>query len=144
LTGWADDAAFEAVGACFRAWLDRRGGAGEQEIASAISQVRAFLEAHGDARFSDLENSGGRVVANRAGWRRVRNGETEFLIPPETWRGEICKGHDPNRVARALADAGWLSCGEEDRLQTKIHVPGVGKIRLYVVRGSILGGDHGE
>jgi putative DNA primase/helicase len=67
LTGWADNAAFEAAGTCFRAWLDRRGGAGEQETASAISQVRAFLEAHGDARFADIENGGGRVVANRAG-----------------------------------------------------------------------------
>jgi putative DNA primase/helicase len=84
LTGWAEDAAFEAAGACFRAWLDRRGGAGEQETASAISQVRAFLEAHGDARFADIENSGARVVPNRAGWRRVRGDETEFLIPPET------------------------------------------------------------
>jgi putative DNA primase/helicase len=144
LTGWADDAAFEAAGACYQAWLDRRGGAGEQETAAAISQVRAFLEAHGDARFADLENRGGRVVPNRAGWRRVRGDATEYLIPPETWRAEICKGHDPNRVARALADASWLSRGEGDRLQTKIYIPGVGKIRLYVVRGSILGGDHGE
>ena len=48
---WPGGTASEAVAACFRAWLEHRGGTGPAEIREGLAQVRAFLEAHGSSRF---------------------------------------------------------------------------------------------
>ena len=51
LTGWTEGEAIKAAAVCFSAWLYRRGGAGSQEEAAALSQVRHFIESHGESRF---------------------------------------------------------------------------------------------
>jgi uncharacterized protein (DUF927 family) len=56
ITGWPDDESERAAGICFRAWLDRRGNVGDQEIESGIRQVIRFLEEHGNARFELIED----------------------------------------------------------------------------------------
>jgi putative DNA primase/helicase len=49
-----------------------------------------------------------RPVNNRAGWRKGFGREAEWLIPPETWKVEICKGLDAKMAARTLFDRGML------------------------------------
>ena len=51
LTGWPDDEADRAAATCFRAWLERRGSAGDHDIETGIRQVIAYVEAHGSSRF---------------------------------------------------------------------------------------------
>jgi len=51
---WPEGGAVRAAGACFAAWLGERGGAGPAEDATALAQVRWFLEAHGESRFTPL------------------------------------------------------------------------------------------
>ena len=51
---WPEGEAMRAAGACFSAWLEQRGGAGPAEDAAALAQVRGFLEAHGESRFTPL------------------------------------------------------------------------------------------
>jgi hypothetical protein len=40
-----------AAASCFRAWLERRGSAGDHDIEAGIRQVIAYIEAHGSSRF---------------------------------------------------------------------------------------------
>jgi hypothetical protein len=77
-----------------------------------VESVRAFLAAHGSTRFESLGNTAGddadfsagvslpamgnepRVV-NRAGWKRAKSGVWEFLILPDPWKDDVCRGLNP-------------------------------------------------
>jgi len=63
----------------------------------------------------------------------------QYCILPETWRGEVVAGHDPQAAARALHTAGFLERGDGRSLTRKVWVPSEGRqIRVYVVSGAIL------
>ena len=44
ITGWQQGEAFSGTAACFVAWLEARGGTGNQELPRALAQVRRFFE----------------------------------------------------------------------------------------------------
>ena len=113
---WTKGEAMAAAAAGLTAWIKARGGTGAAEDAQAVATVRRFLEQHEESRFSLLLQTGqaetqagedearsGRPTVNRVGYRRETTaGGWEFLIFPEVWKSEICKGIDPMRVAEAL------------------------------------------
>lgn len=74
LTGWDEGESEGAAKACFDAWLQARGGAGNGEVKAMLRQVRGFLEAHGEGRFTwwhratDTHNA---KTLMRAGFRRL-------------------------------------------------------------------------
>lgn len=74
LTGWEPGESEQATKACFEAWLLARGGAGNGEVTAMLRQVRGFLEAHGEGRFTwwhratDDHNA---KTLQRAGFRRL-------------------------------------------------------------------------
>lgn len=109
--------------------MSRRGGAGNQEDAAALAQVRHFIEAHGDSRFSDLSNKSDRVTINRAGYRRVIDGGIEYLVLPETFKRDVCAGFDYRQVAHALRNNGMLKTEAPDRLNIKVRDIG----RVYCI-----------
>ena len=132
---WQKGDALEAARRCFADWFDSRGGAEAGEVQSAISQVRLYIERHGDSRFEAI-GSGDRAVNNRAGWRKGDGTDREWLIPPEIWKAEVAVGHDTKLVARALADRGMLRRGPDsysrvERIQNRSQ-------RVYVVTACIL------
>jgi putative DNA primase/helicase len=107
---WQPGIAEAAAATMLRAWIARRpGGAGSAEAAAQLEQVRTVLVQHGAGRFTVLhraqgvweETDPGRPVQNRIGWRKRDGGRDEFLIPPETWRAEVCApaGLDPTATA---------------------------------------------
>ena len=51
---WQPGEALEAVRQCFADWFDSRGGTEAGEVQAGISQVRLFIENHGDFRFESL------------------------------------------------------------------------------------------
>lgn len=140
---WQPGAATEAARKCFSDWFETRGGAEAGEVQAAISQVRLFIEQHGNSRFEPIDVQSGRLVNNRAGWYRGEGEHREWMIPPETWKAEVAGGHDPQFVARVLAGRGMLAPGNDRGLTRvwKIH----GKFqRGYVVTASILAGADNE
>ena len=140
---WKSGAAIEAARQCFADWFENRGGAEAGEVQAAISQVRLFIEQHGDSRFEPTNGAASRPVNNRAGWYKGDGVHREWLIPPETWKAEVALGHDAQFVARVLADRGMLTRGNDGGLTRvwKIH----GKsMRVYVVKASILAGTDNE
>jgi putative DNA primase/helicase len=132
---WNRGQALEAARRCFTDWLDSRGGAEAGEVQAAISQVRLFIEQHGDSRFEAIGTSD-RAVNNRAGWRKGEGLEREWLIPPETWKSEVAVGHHPTLVARVLADRKMLKRAP-DGFQCVEKIQGRAQ-RVYVVTAIIL------
>ena len=84
-------------------------------------------------------------MINRAGFRRrdvvtedartgVKTyGPWEYLVLPEAWRREVCKGFDYKAIARALAAQGGLVLGDGRNLPCNVRVPGLGLRRLMHV-----------
>ena len=139
LTGWRPNESMEAAAACFASWLTGRVAGGDDH--RAVDQVRSFLKLQGAARFEALGAHAGAGTApafnpRRAGFRAA-NGAA-YLILPEVFRSEICKGFDSSAVARALAARGYLE-HERGRHTKAARIPGLGKTRIYWVKASILG-----
>ena len=60
----------------------------------------------------------------------------EWWCLPEVSRVEICAGHDPIAVAKALASRGMLRV-QQEKLQANVRVGGR-TMRAYVVTASII------
>ncbi|MEW9899743.1 DUF927 domain-containing protein [Chitinivorax sp. PXF-14] len=79
VTGWPEGAALAAATECFKTWLRGRGTAGSTEERDIVKRLAAFLEAHGEGRFtrltddktSDADNHKGKTLA-RVGYRWLR------------------------------------------------------------------------
>ena len=123
---WPEGEALRAAGACLSAWLEQRGGSGSAEDAAALAQVRGFLEAHGESRFTPLttpvSGQGSALpdvtrTINRVGFRRRVGGDSderwEYWILPEAWKNEVCKGLDPRKTADLLAGRKFLLGGTD-------------------------------
>lgn len=154
---WGEGEAMRAAGNLFSTWLSSRGGEANQEERAMLAQVRDFLTRHGEARFtdwdrpaSDTDARGPRVI-NRAGFRRItfetsgrppEDQETEYLIFPQVWAGEVCKGHDPGAVARLLTKRGALKTGDDGRPARSLTLPGEGKRRVYNITPAVWAGEQ--
>ena len=104
----------------------------------AIQQVRLYIEQHGDSRFDPLDSVEAKPSPNRAGWRKGEGEEREWLIPPETWKAEICAGLDPGFVARTLAEHDLVERAS-DGFQPVRRIGGSNK-RVYVLNARIFAG----
>jgi putative DNA primase/helicase len=141
LTGWPDDEADRAGAKCFRAWLERRGSAGDHEIETGIRQVIAYVEAHGNSRFEAAWEDNGDRVINRVGFRRRGDGECwEYLVLPEQWKSEVTKGFDAGALARVMVERKLLVPAKDGKRSKMVKVPGHGALRLYVLKLGIIGG----
>jgi uncharacterized protein (DUF927 family) len=137
---WEAGAAIEGVRTCFNAWRESRGGdTVAHDDARAIEQVRLFIERYGDSRFESaaLNLRGSERVTDRAGWRRLSGEHTVYLIQPEFFRAEVCKGYDAATVARALHARNHLR--RQGRHWTvRTTIPGAGKREMYCILDSLL------
>ena len=134
LVPWSKGEALEAVKVCFSAWLVLRGGDGAAEDTAILEQVTLFIEQHGASRFQDIDNPAATCI-NRVGFRRNIEGGTEFMILPESFKAEFCKGHNTKRAAAVLMDRGMLIPGEGRNLMRRspVDLPGFGRKRCYTI-----------
>lgn len=170
ITGWQPGEAMNAAAVCFNAWLLQRGGAGNQEQAAMLAQVRKYFEMHGESAFTDWDRSAAETsqhppkTVNRAGYRKHSNArdeignlvylkgdyhpegdermakETEYYVFPEAFEKEICKGLDYRAVCRLLAAREILKT-EGQHFKRKERLPGEGLTRCYRITSKIYGGD---
>jgi putative DNA primase/helicase len=143
LTGWPAGEAIQAAGEGFKAWRSLRGGeAGNDERRQIIDRVSAFIERHGDSRFSDMDKADESHIQNRAGWWRDTAEGREYLFNGDGLR-EALKGFDFMRGCDALIEVGALpkrdAGGKPSRF---VRVRGSG-MRLYPINANKLGQDHG-
>jgi uncharacterized protein (DUF927 family) len=143
ITGWKVGEASEACQTIFAAWLGNQSASAPSDAENAVKQVRVFLEAHGLSRFQETDNTLG-VVINRVGFRRRASGTDEigeYLILPESFRTEVCKGFDPKFVANVLAERGYLQKSSDNKNLQNARLPGVGQTRVYVINSGIFDRD---
>ena len=108
----------QAATRCFQAWIDYRGGAGNQERTNFLAQVQAFFEAHGASRFEDMNATEPHTVINRVGFRQhTVLSQYEYFVLPQMFRQEICQGYDPRWAAKILIETGMLSPSSEGKSQ---------------------------
>lgn len=139
---WPGGEAVKAASRCFGDWLADRGGSGAAEIDGAISHLRATIERDGASRFQRRDST--EPVFQRLGFVREGDGETEYLILPESWK-QLMAGRDARRIARHLASLGILKLDSEGRPDPKERLRGHKNAqRVYVVRHSKLFADGGE
>ena len=168
LTGWGEGESERAATTCFNAWLASRGGTGDGEVTAMLRQVRAFLDSHGEGRFTWWHRAGDDHAAktlNRAGFRRmvsedgkpIKNdaehqreyGErmasnmaesvsTEYFIHAEVFKAEVCRGFDAGAVARVLSDRECLIPDKGRPFDCKPRLPGVGLSRCYRISPAIF------
>jgi putative DNA primase/helicase len=136
ITPWRKGQATNAAAWAFRRWIETRGGVEAAEAGQAIEQVRRFIEQYGDSRFDRLGEAGDRPANDRAGWRQGSGPAEEWMIPPETWKSEVCAGLDPKLVARTLGEHNMLK-RESDGFQSVVKIKGTAK-RVYVVTARIF------
>jgi uncharacterized protein (DUF927 family) len=155
---WPEGEAMRAAGACLAVWLDERGGTGPAENAAAMAQVQAFFETNGESRFtkvtSPLTDDGSRArdeprTINRAGFRRRAPDDTdewEFLVLPEAWKNDVCRGLNAKRTADLLVNRGLMKKPSDypRHRAALVEIIGEGKRRVYRVSGKILEGGDGE
>lgn len=165
---WPPGHAGKAALSCFNSWLAARGHLDNGEDASMLRQVRAWLEKNGDALLTWTHRGMDDHRPNtalRAGFKRLVSAEgeplkmdsavaylerttgdtrermdafVEYLIFPEAFRNDVCKGLDARAVAELLRKRGHLK-HEKDRLTIKHRLPGMDKVPVYHVKPSIFG-----
>jgi putative DNA primase/helicase len=143
LTGWSEEQAFEATKQCYQAWVEARGGAGNQERRAALRQVRGFLELHGKSRFQRMDaRDYDRPISSRVGFYEEGEDGTRFYILPEAYNKEVCQGRNPRAVSKVLIGEGWLIPDKEGRSALSVALPGIGKqARCYVLTPKALQGE---
>lgn len=128
ITGWKAGDSIEAAMNCFEDWLKNRGSSGSHEEQMAIAQVKRFFEQHGESRFSSWESGPlESKTINRAGFKRIVDGELEFYLFPETFKSEVCAGLDPGYVSKVCLKNGFLipdSKGNPTRSERLPHSEG--------------------
>jgi uncharacterized protein (DUF927 family) len=146
---WQPEAAIKAARECLERWVAARGGSGAAEDIAALRAVRAFISAHGSARFEPADqpppNKWGDVlseprISNRAGYvRELVDGTREFLILPSVCGAEVCRDLNPRDVAHVLKRNGFLLGTDARHLTDQVRVRGhPNPLRFYRVPGAIL------
>ena len=120
ITGWPLEDAAWAAKKCFEAWLQGRGGISAQEGQEILRQVRHFFELHGDARFTVIGSFDERVIINRAGYKKMIEGNWHYFVLSESFKQNICAGFDMQMAISILIEKGWLipdACGKSTRAE---------------------------
>ncbi|WP_172978997.1 MULTISPECIES: DUF927 domain-containing protein [unclassified Thiomonas] len=147
LTGWPEGEAERAARRCFQNWLASRGGLGNSEDRQMLSQVRRFLELHGEGRFTDwnrADDAHAPRTLSRAGFRKASKdvtGDVEswtYYVLPETFKTEVCAGFDVRAVLRVLREVGHLAPDKGRPFDCRPRLPGLGKATVYCIKPSIF------
>lgn len=142
ITGWPPGSAIAAAREAFDLWRGFRGQGGNSEIAQIRDQVAAFIDRHGDARFSNADLSdtqAGLLVRDRAGWWRDSANGREFLFTAQGMR-EALHGFDYKRGLAVLEELGaLLPSGSSER--SKAVRLGGRPVKVYGLDPARLGGD---
>lgn len=142
LTGWRKGEAFDAVEIALKGWRTFQGGV-QTEHEQILVSVRAFIERHGDSRFSDKDGDPKQThtVYNRAGYWRDHPDGRIYLLTSEALK-EALRGFDLLRGLDALDSAGWIAERDQKARSVRVQINSK-RSRFYAVRPE-EGGEHEE
>lgn len=139
ITGWQTGRAFAAAGQCFNDWLEGFGQGGNHEEREILASIKAFFEANGASRFENLQANPDRPerIHDRVGYFKHDGEQKTYLVYPEQFKTELCKGRDYRQVAKVLKAAGWLICNANENMKSE-RLPDNPKLqRMYVFNGEM-------
>lgn len=129
VTGWPEGEAIRAVGTCFELWRSQRNNSdgANAEQTQAVEAVTAFIERHGDSRFSNADaydEQRTALIRDRAGYWRDVDGQRVYLFSTSGMT-EALKGFDFKRGLAMLEAAGMTPPpGKSGRRGTRLRVQG--------------------
>lgn len=101
--------------------------------------IKRAIDEHGKPIKFDSATDYGDARAP-VGERTADHGLFEYFVFPEAFKNEVCKGLNPDFVARVLKEAGHLK-HDRDRYTCKPRLPGIGLSRVFHILPSILEGE---
>lgn len=160
ITGWPAGAAAQSAMRIFKDWLRAFGGEENREPRKMVEQVRAWVQANAIGRLEDMRrpavgDSHAPRTMNRAGWRRPTAATKdmaeadqvmEYLIYPEPFKAELCRGFDPKQVAEVLHQKGMLQRSKSSaHVTVQAREPGAANpVRLYLLTPALLEGGEDD
>jgi len=129
---WPEGAALDAATLAFGLWREGR-TEGRPEDEQILDAVRAFLDRHGDTRFSDVSKTDTIQTRDRAGWWRDDYQDRRTYLFTSDALKEAVAGHDLTRALDALDRAGWIVDRDHGKRSKKIRVPGR-PVNVYAIR----------
>lgn len=144
VTGWKKGSALSATHRCFSDWLAQSGGGVGHDDKALLDQVSAYLQTYGGSRFPAHDATPDELakVHSRSGFTRTEDGETQYLVESQAFKGELCKGFELKYAIATLTNKGWLTPGN-DRTQQKPRIAALNKtVWAYIINSrAIEGGD---
>jgi len=139
LTGWEVGKAVEAAAIGLNAWRSTLSSSGNAEKHQVIERMTAFIEKHGDSRFSDADNPSDMPVRDRAGWWRDSEDGRTYLFTAAGMR-EALKGMEFKDALDELQRLGVLPPSDASGERAKALRISGRQLRLYVVNAENFGG----
>lgn len=135
VTGWHIGESTAAAVRCFNDWLVNFGGTSNHEERSILAHVRAFIESHGSSRFESMTTDNNRErIINRVGYFKDTNQGKQYLVFPQAFKNEICKGFDFKHVEKVLLSHKWLLANERGGGASKQRIPDqVQSVRMFAL-----------
>jgi putative DNA primase/helicase len=137
LTGWPSGAAISAIADVLKRWQQTCGGNSNDEKRQIFDKVSAFIERHGDSRFSDAETNGDIQTRDRAGWWHNEDGERVYLFTAGGMR-EALQGFDFKRALDELQEAGVLPPADKNGERAKAQRFGGRLVKVYPIHAEKL------
>jgi putative DNA primase/helicase len=139
LTGWQEGAAIQAASIALMTWQNSRAGGGNDEKRQILEKVSAFIERHGDSRFSDASSGSDQQIRDRAGWWHDCGDRRTYLFTNDGMR-EALKGFDFKRALDELQNAGVITAGSGERSKPQ-RIAGR-TVRIYTIHAEKLIANH--
>ena len=140
ITGWKTGTALNAVKTVFNAWVNDFEYVGDYQSREYILHVKAFFEANESSRFEAITPDPDHIekIINRVGYWKIENGEKLFLVLPEQFKNEVCKGHDSRKVAKALLEENLLD-HDTGKTSKTVRIPSKkNAVKVYAVKEFIF------
>jgi putative DNA primase/helicase len=157
ITGWAVGDATKTAALCFKLWLEDNGRGISKGQRDMLEAVRTHFITCGEYKYTRM-NEGEPIAdehaprtAERFGFRKTqthgdnssgRYSETIYIVLPDIFKNEICRGFNPLHVAQLLAKCGALKLGTEKARPylTREKLPGYGdaRQRVYTINPAML------
>ena len=141
---WDKEETIEAIHRCCNEWVESRGGQTAYEEKALLAQVKLFLEQNSDLRFAEIRKGSdipfdsvpeGSTYIDEArgvmaGYKRKNStNDDEYLVFPQVFKEEICKGQDFKYAKDVLVKYGWLL----DKSSMSIRIGSEGQKRVYLM-----------
>jgi putative DNA primase/helicase len=127
---WQKGSAIAAAGRCFQDWLAHRGDDQDLEEKKIIATIQLFFEMHGNSRFTGWHDDDAKTY-NRAGFKKIEGGQTEYYVFEEVFKNELCQGTDWRQASKLLIKKGYLKPSSDGRSTRTESLPGMGSVRCY-------------